>query len=350
MSSRDGGLVRERDQLAIATRLAGCPVALFPIVRSGRNSRVYRVETAEYRFALKLYPAPLDSRDRLYAEVKALRFLEVAGVANVPRVIALDGEQGAGLFTWLDGTMPTALAESDLDEAVAFLTAVHALRSERSASDLPLASEACLSGTEVLRQVDVRLQRLLELTAEPSLRRFLRESVVPTLSGLRTRVLSWRRGHAGFAEDLPVERRTLSPSDFGFHNAIRKPEGHLAFLDFEYFGWDDPVKLTSDILLHPGHSLTERQRARLRGQLGSLYGRDDSDFSARLEAYMPLFGVRWVLILLNEFLPERWERRVRAGEGEDWEAVKSRQIGRACSLMASLGAADPSASLPETER
>ena len=35
-------------------------------------------------------------------------------------------------------------------------------------------------------------------------------------------------------------QRTLSPSDFGFHNALLRGGREWVFLDFEYFGWDDP--------------------------------------------------------------------------------------------------------------
>ena len=41
---------------------------------------------------------------------------------------------------------------------------------------------------------------------------------------------------------LPKETRCLSPSDFGFHNALLEATGKLRFVDFEYAGWDDPAK------------------------------------------------------------------------------------------------------------
>jgi hypothetical protein len=52
-----------------------------------------------------------------------------------------------------------------------------------------------------------------------------------------------------------------------------------------------------------------------------------------------LFAVRWCLILLNEFLPERWAYRVHADAGPDWEKpdwekAKERQLGRASDLLA----------------
>ena len=64
------------------------------------------------------------------------------------------------------------------------------------------------------------------------------------------------------------------PSDFGFHNSLRREDGSLAFVDFEYFGWDDPVKLTADILLHPGSPLAASQRRRFRQAVCQLYGED----------------------------------------------------------------------------
>ena len=109
----------------------------------------------------------------------------------------------------------------------------------------------------------------------------------------------------------------------------------MAFVDFEYFGWDDPVKLSADILLHPGRTLAAPQRLRFRRAACELYGKDPC-FAERLDAYLPLFGLRWVLILLNEFIPERWQRRVLAGAGESWADAKTTQLALASDFLAAL--------------
>ena len=118
------------------------------------------------------------------------------------------------------------------------------------------------------------------------------------------------------------------PSDFGFHNALRDESGRLTFIDFEYFGWDDPVKLTADVMLHPGTPVATELRSRFRIAAEKLYG-DDPDFAVRLAAFHPLFGLRWVLILLNEFHPERWRGRVLAGASDGWAEAKKAIAGRA---------------------
>ena len=95
------------------------------------------------------------------------------------------------------------------------------------------------------------------------------------------------------------------------------------------------MKLLDDILLHPGWPLPQPQRVRFRAGATRLYG-DDPLFERRLQAYLPLFGLRWVLILLNEFVPERWQRRVLAGETASWEQAKARQLAHARAFLSAL--------------
>ncbi len=175
------------------------------------------------------------------------------------------------------------------------------------------------------------------LDHEPALRTFLRgdfaRAFEARLSTAREALLS---AGLSFEAELATEKRSPVPSDFGFHNALRDAKGRLTFLDFEYFGWDDPVKLTSDTLLHPGTPIPHELRPRFRSAAEKLYG-SDSDFAARLDALHPLFGLRWALILLNEFNPMRWQRRLAAGAADDWPEAKARQLRAARAMLMDSG-------------
>ena len=197
------------------------------------------------------------------------------------------------------------------------------------------AAEACFSGREVEAQIRRRLAALrAQCDGEPELARFLGDSFAPLLEHV-VNSAKGKMAAAGldFTATLPQEKRSLVPSDFGFHNSLRRADGTLAFVDFEYFGRDDPVKLTADVLHHPGTPQGPLQRDRFRSAALAIYGADAS-FGARLEALYPLFGLRWGLILLNEFLPDRWRLRVAAGETESWAHAKTRQLSRARELLA----------------
>ena len=58
---------------------------------------------------------------------------------------------------------------------------------------------------------------------------------------------------------------------------------------------------------------------------------DDPDFALRLSAAMPLYGMRWVMILLNEFLPGFAERRRNASRTKSYDEnnAQSTQLSKA---------------------
>lgn len=323
----------------VAAALAREPLSAVERHLGGGNNRLFRVRTAKDRsFALKEYPKRTnDPRDRLAFEFGALEFMSRHPSISVPRAFAADRAGGFALYEWIDGGPVTSPADRDVDAAVAFAAGLHAIRQAPGADRLPLASEACLSGAEIVAQVGRRHDRFKEIAkAEPRLAEFLAGDFEPAAARA---IDAAREGYAkrgwSFDAPLPGEQQTLSPSDFGFHNAIRRPNGDLVFVDFEYFGWDDPVKLVADFLQHPGMALTAAQYARFRAGTERIYAADAA-FAARLALLYPLYGLRWCMILLNEFLPERWEARRLAGVHVDRDAATSAQLEKARRRIAAV--------------
>jgi hypothetical protein len=320
----------------VAQTMVGGAVGVSGLARGGRNSRIWQVRSGDRTFALKQYPAN-DSRHRLATEVGALRLMAHYGIDAVPHVVGTDDERGYVLLSWIEGGDVNEIDDAAIDAAIRFLAAVHRLRTTPFAREQPLAAEACLSGREIARQIAERLARLRQAAPEEQeLVDFLKNSFEPEFAGAGARSRrSMVAAGLDFDVELAQEWRSLVPSDFGFHNCLRRTDATLVFVDFEYFGWDDPVKLTADILLHPGRTLAFPQRRRFRHAALRLYG-SDPGFASRLDAYLPLFGLRWVLIVLNEFIPERWQRRILAGETETWSDAKARQLAAARQIMMSL--------------
>lgn len=294
----------------LAGVLAGCAPESVTAVGGGNNNRVYRVACSDRSYALKRYPPrPEDPRQRLIVEFEALRFLEAQGVASVPRAVAADHDKGLGLYSWESGEAITAPLAADVDAALDFVARLHALVPSASAVALPLASEACLSGRAVVDQTAGRLRRLMEIDAP---REFLVAAFAPAFEAAMARARdAYAAAGQKFEAEIEPRWRTLSPSDFGFHNALRRPDGSLVFLDFEYFGWDDPAKLACDFVLHPGMALDEGARRRFAAGVRAIFA-GDADFARRCAVLYPLFGMRWCMILLNGYLPERRGGRVLA--------------------------------------
>jgi thiamine kinase-like enzyme len=252
------------------------------------------------RFAAKIYPGlTADGQDRLTVESEALSFMHQHGIECVPQPIVSDSVNQCAVFEFIEGAKVASneVSEADIDQATQFLASLDNLKNGPDSSQLPRAAEACFSLRDIIDNLDSRLARL-EVTGAQG---FLVAEFAPAFQ----RTVEWceeRISSAGesMETELAINDRTLSPSDFGFHNAIRRDDGGLIFLDFEYFGWDDPAKMISDFLLHPAMDLSPNLKVRFVATMAG----NNPVLMERLETVYPFFGLKWCLILLNAFLPE----------------------------------------------
>lgn len=325
--------------LPTATRLAGADIIHLTSAANGGNSRIYRVETPTRTYALKYYaPSPPGTRNRLEAEVAALRFFAKHSLPQVPAVYG--SEDRFALYDWVEGSIPNDITRVDVDSAADFIARFPRLSQLPEAAAFGNAAEACLSLQELLTQIDRRLVRLREVAAnESALHDFLESEIAPELGKCVSNArAAWSTQSWNPAEELPRREQCLIPGDFGFHNMLKMPDGKLTFIDFEYFGWDDPVKLVADTLLHPGYQLSPEALARLHTRFLGIFSTDPA-FTVRLHAMLPLFSLRWALILCNEFLQEKRANRafaasVAESDTAEWERRKQVQLGKAKAMLA----------------
>jgi hypothetical protein len=289
---------------AVARELLGATPRSVRPVGAGRNSRVFKVDLDGRTVVVKFYRRDAgDTRDRLATEFGALRFLWDNGVRVVPRAIADDRSHYCAIYEFIEGQPPRDIGAGDIDAFVDFLASLQTLRAKAAGAAIGVASESSFSLAAVVDHVKARATRLRS-AAGVELAQWFGE-----FDRLFAQVESWcrstaRRLEQAFDADIGAARRALSPSDFGFHNAIRRPDGSLAFVDFEYFGWDDPAKTVVDFLLHPGMALPDALKKRFADRFleGFAFVPGLAD---RARLVYPLYGLKWCLILLNDFLPDR---------------------------------------------
>lgn len=309
----------------LAETLSEAKVAGVSPARPGGNNRVFRIETeAGERRALKIYPRQDDDpRDRLGQEWSALVLLDQGGIARVARPLARAPSVPAALYTWIEGEPPGPMRHDDLGRFANFL--IDLQRLSPRAESIAKASAACFSAAEARDQLADRRQGL---AASPSadLQAFLTQEFHALTAALDDRLA---RASPRAKAEVTREQAILSPSDFGLHNALRAPDGGLCFLDFEYFGWDDPVKAVADILLHPGNELAPAWGEIFRRRIEPFFADRDAAYGERFRLLFPLYGAIWCLILLNEYRADRWQRRVLAGGRQERLAIQDRQLDRA---------------------
>jgi Phosphotransferase enzyme family len=306
----------------------------------GRNNRVVRLQLPDQRLVvLKCYHHdPRDHRDRLAAEWSFLDYAIGRGVANVPQPLARDVAAHAGLYSHVPGARLSGQATAGhVEQALRFIADVN--RAPRSCGALAMASEACTSLEMHLETVERRVRRMDAIAAgdpvSEEARTFATAEVAPAWSKVRAHIEE--RAHAAgldLTDTLQLNDMCVSPSDFGFHNALAEQSGRLNFIDFEYAGCDDPAKLVCDFFCQPDvpapPALFDTFAAQVMQSLDL-----GEDHLVRARLLLDAYRIKWICIMLNEFLPISAARRNFA----DPQATASRaalQLAKARAAMASV--------------
>ncbi len=301
-------------------------------LEGGRNNRVFRVDTADRRFLLKSYFAhPNDPRDRLATEFAFCQFAWRHGLRNIPEPIASSRAANMAIYGYIDGRRLTAaeIDDSHVTAALEFYKLLNRHAAAVDAAQLPAASEACFSIREHLDCVSRRVAALSQIDVTTAAGREAHDlaarRLVPAWNDVSNEARSIVKAERlTLDEKLRRDQRCLSPSDFGFHNALVDESGSVFFIDFEYAGWDDPAKLICDFFcqveLPVGHEFLPRFTDAVASTCS-----DPHALRCRVRMLLPVYQLKWCCILLNEFLPPGGARR-RFGANEADDARQREQL------------------------
>lgn len=301
----------------------GVGVRAIEPIRGGGNNRLYRAVVSDEKcYAVKVYWRDVrDARDRLATEFDSLAFMWSHGLRCIPAPVFCDKVAGFAVYEYVQGERVDGprVETADIGQVVCFLGKLREMSHDESARSLAAASDACFSVGDIVSGVRRRIRRLREVSDNGvhgrDMKTFLGHELEPFFEqAVGNAMKSLERTGRAMDSVLSLQERTLSPSDYGFHNALRRSDGSLVFVDFEYFGWDDPAKMVVDFILHPAIPLSWDQK---RYFLENMVGTFGEVLRDRIRIVYPLHGVAWCTRLLNEFVPEHASRREFAFQGAD---------------------------------
>jgi thiamine kinase-like enzyme len=283
-------------------------VAQIKRIPGGFNCALYKIiDNKKNEYLVKKYiDRSTDTMDRLLVEYPTIMFLWKNKIHEIPEPICMSAADHIGVYAFVKGSkfIKSKYTHLDIRIAAEFWQRIHKLTRLPEAKKLPLAKEACLELQDYIDNVEGRFDLLHSLPRKGELTRlheFLDTEFTPIYRQIRQFIeVESKRKRINLNSELPIDQRTLSPSDFGFHNAIRKNDGTIIFHDFEYFGWDDPAKMVSDFFLHPRMALPYKYREYFYKNVYNVLS--DENLSKRLPYVYMILSFKWCLIMLNIFV------------------------------------------------
>ncbi len=308
----------------------------------GRNNRTYRIQTADGAFIIKQYLCQTgDLRDRLAAEFAFLTYAVTVAPKQVPKPFYQDPQMSMALYELIEGQplLPQDVTANEVAQAADFFCALNQSEQRAKAKALPKASEACFSIQEHFQLISARIQQLEKMLPETVEDHEARLLILRLSAYWRGLMVEVARAAQSAGVDLNVELKTgqrcISPSDFGFHNALKLADGQLCFLDFEYAGWDDPAKMTGDFFSQLALPVPpELFDSFVATVMQPFVNAQQLVFRAKLLRLV--YRVKWCCIALNIFLPVHLARYRFANPSLNVAELKRTQVNKVNRLIQSL--------------
>ncbi len=302
-------------------------------LQGGINNHVYRCGDRRF-WVIKGY-APLEPglRDRMQAEVEFLRYAAQAAPCFTPELIHEDLGRRCVVLEHLKGEeFPEGVRppQEAVDAAVLFF---RCLNEDHSAARQAIRLEAAEGFLSLTEHLDNIQQRILKMGCEhlPAETKPRAELLLCSLQNefeyIHTTIN--QQINSGVLNDsIKPEECHVSPGDFGFHNSIQTDAG-LKFIDFEFSGWDDPVKTLLDFILQPRVPLIG-VRSPLRDSLNL---NQSFDLERRYQALMPILRLKWSCIILSVLNSDRLVEMSRIIPKQAVASLISQRIGTAFTFM-----------------
>lgn len=306
---------------------------------NGGNNRTYKIETTDGIFAVKKYfRQSADTRDRLTAEFSFLSYAKKIAPDMVPTPYSQDQETAMALYEFIDGVSLKAsdITAAEIAQACQFFCILNQPQTKAEAVDLPLAAEACFRIDDHLHLVGTRIQSLQQIVAETAEDKAA-QHLIYHLSAYWQLLLHEIKQIAtvdniNLTLMLDNSQRAISPSDFGFHNALKTADGRIRFLDFEYAGWDDPAKMVGDFFSQLAVPVSADYFDSFVQEVMTPFSQPHH-LVRRAQLLRSVYQVKWCCIALNVFIPVNLARRRFAHPELDIVDLKKMQLAKAKSLL-----------------
>ncbi len=304
------------------------PTRIKPL-SGGANNRVYKLEFEDQpSLVLKEYfQDTLDQRPRMLSEFLFLQYAWKSGLRIIPEPFFLSQPHNAALYSYVDGLpiTPDRVDEGLVEQVIHFFLRLN--ENKQEALNLSDASEACFSLREFFEVTEkriLRLQSASELHTECDLKLFIQHELWPRWLEYKNRYKSKLDEESG--KILSMSNRCVSPSDFGFHNALIQGS-QLIFIDFEYAGWDDPCKTLCDLFCQPKIPFPKTAFPDVLNAFAK-FTEDPESFFKRVELVYPVIQMKWCCIMLNGFTKIGRNRRTFSHSEEIYYLEKQLLLAR----------------------
>lgn len=300
-------------------------------VNAGMNNQLFKVTASSgKKYLLKKYVD--DERNRMWREYNAIEFLRSQNFKNIPKAYWKSEEELIAVFSFENGQTKVVdkINKEDILNMSGFLANIHNISQEKINIDFPPAVLACFSISDYVKNVNFRLGRFLKHLDKPHPiidKEFNRADLKKTFANLEAKALVGLN-ESEINRKVSDKQKRLCPIDFGPHNMLVDNNGNEYFIDFEYFGYDDPARIIADFQMHDrSFGIDKNLKDLFKSDYLEKTNATD-EFKRHLSYVENITSVEWLTIYLWSITPEKIEHREFSDKNFEEKTYITKQIDK----------------------
>jgi len=277
----------------------------------GINNRVFSCSRGHQKWIIKAYPNQnRDQHNRMKAEIDFLRYAEIAAPDFTPIIFQIDQANCCIVMEYIEGDSYLSKVQlpsvGHLRHSADFIGRLNRdmliakkLVKLDAADGFSSLSKHVLSIRErfaMMRTHHIPIQFKAKANNRLGL---LRERIDEVDAMLQDQIDS-----GTISDQIMACDKWVSPSDFGFHNAVFT-SNKIKFIDFEFAGWDDPVKTVLDFWMQPRIQVPNDWIDIVIGLFEQCHRKH---LFRRLSVAADIFELKWASIVLSVLNPVRYQQ------------------------------------------
>jgi thiamine kinase-like enzyme len=231
-------------------------IKYFKEIKEGINSKVYKIKVDKDNLVVKVYNKK--NKFRIKREKIFYDYLRSIKNNNIIKPIGFNIKFNLAIYPFIKGKKIKKITNNHIKELLNFLKQINKKKSIK----LPLAVDGIKNRDNHIKLCELKIDQMKKIKIDSLIKKqfmfFLKKKIIPKFDKIKMNYYKQKTFNLK-KNNLLKNDMIVSPSDFGFHNIIQS-NNKFYFLDFEYAGLDDPIKLICDFYCQPDQVLTQAQK------------------------------------------------------------------------------------------
>lgn len=259
-------------------------------INSAYNSKLIKIIFNKKKYIIKLYPNK-KTKQFLYE----FFFLKIySDCNNIPKIFHSDYNNKSLVIKYLAGKKINKNQSKYIGKIIQFLGYLQKKKKFFEINKI-YAQDACLKFEDHLNNTYSKIKNLEKKIKSKN------SSYLNFIKDLKIRYDTKKKNIEKKYSKTKIckknlDRLIVSPSDFGFNNILKK-NNKIYFIDFEYAGLDDPLKLCFDFLSNPNTKMPKIKKLEFLRKFAKKF-----KINNIIKIYNDLidfYYLKWAIIILN---------------------------------------------------